>query len=403
MLDPDRIAFLQTESGAALLAEAAAAPGDLLARLTALRRLHAPDAAAAAVELLDLRRRAAARFSRADTMYLTAAGLEQATSEAVAYWRASRYPSGAVVADLCCGIGSDALALGARGPVLAIDRDLAACRCVAANARVYRVADQVSIACADVTRLRLRADAAFLDPSRRPDGRRTVQPESYAPPLDFAREVRAAIPDLCVKVSPGLSDDVFESLGARVEFVSERGECKEAALWFGELGPTAARSASVLPAGVSLCVENAPAPPVHEPLAWLYEPDPAVIRAHLIAEIAQRLGAALLDPRIAYLTADRRSETPFATAYGVIEWMPFNLRRLRERMRALGLRASVVKKRGVPFEPEQMRRRLPLEGDRDAVVVFARLRGDLIAVLCEQPARAADTVEASGKPFRAAG
>ena len=39
------------------------------------------------------------------------------------------------------------------------------------------------------------------------------------------------------------------------------------------------------------------------PRAYLYEPDGAVIRAHLVARLATRIDATLIDPQIAYLTA----------------------------------------------------------------------------------------------------
>src|SRR5439155_3197895 len=83
MLGAKQIAFLQTASGAELLAEAAAVTGELLARLTRLRLRHAADLASAAVELLELRARAAAKFSRADRMFFTAEGLEQSSGEIV--------------------------------------------------------------------------------------------------------------------------------------------------------------------------------------------------------------------------------------------------------------------------------------------------------------------------------
>ena len=385
MLDAERIVFLESQEGAGLLSEAASAPEDVLSRLNLLRARYSAGQAASAVQLLDLRRRAAHRFAHAGAMFFTRDGLEQATSEAVARWRAGRYPDGARVADLCCGVGSDTVALGERGPVFAFDRDMAACCCARANARVNGVGGRVAVACADVTRLRLCADAALLDPTRRRGDRRVSDPGLYAPPLDFAHEVRAAIPDLCVKVSPGLPDSVLNAFGARIEFVSERGECKEAALWFGGIGPSAVRSASLLPSGISVAAEDAEPPPLSEPLDWLLEPDPAIVRAHLVAEVAQRAGARLLDPRIAYLTSGRDPGTPLTTAYRVIDWMPFGLRRLRERMRALDLRASVVKKRGVPMDPETIRHALPSQGCRDAVVVLTRLRDAPIALLCELP------------------
>ena len=85
--------------------------GSRLALLTRLRKDLAPEKARQVAEQVDLRRRAAEKFTHADRMLFTARGLEQATDEVVADYKASRFPAGQRVADLCCGIGGDLIAL----------------------------------------------------------------------------------------------------------------------------------------------------------------------------------------------------------------------------------------------------------------------------------------------------
>src|SRR5579862_5428572 len=112
MITADTLRFLATDRGAELLAEAAAMPPDTLTRLTRLRRKWPAEMGAAAVEQLQLRERAAVKFKHAQAMLFTRQGLEQASGDAAAHWRAARFPQGATVLDLCCGIGGDAVALG---------------------------------------------------------------------------------------------------------------------------------------------------------------------------------------------------------------------------------------------------------------------------------------------------
>jgi hypothetical protein len=395
------LAFLRAAAGAELLREAADTPGSLPQRVARLRKRYSQELVSAALEQLSLRQRAAPKFPRASEMFFTPAGVEQASAEVVAAWRAARFPEGATVLDLCCGNGGDGLASAERGPVMAFDIDPATAWCAQTNARAIPHPDRMQVATADVTRLRLHGDAAFFDPSRRREGRRTRGGEGYLPPLDFTDEIRAAIPNVCVKVSPAIDDAELEALGARVEFVSLRGECKEAALWFGDIGPRSARSAAVLPVGATLQADlSAPPPAVSEPREWLYEPDPAVIRAHLIAEIAERLGASQLDPQIAYLTSDSPAESPFATAYRILEWMPFSLKRLDRRLREMGRRVYAVKRRGVPLEPEEIARTLRGAGDRDAVVVLTRVNDKPAAILCERADRQPAQTTESQKEHR---
>ena len=70
------------------------------------------DMVRAALTLSELRRKAAKKVSRADSMWFDRRGLEQSTSEAVARHKARRF-SGRVY-DFCTGIGSDAIALAAQ-------------------------------------------------------------------------------------------------------------------------------------------------------------------------------------------------------------------------------------------------------------------------------------------------
>jgi len=355
----------------------------MLARLVALRRHWPADLASAAIELLDLRARARPRFARAESLFLTRAGLEQASGDAPAAWRAARVPEGARILDLCCGIGGDSSALASRGPVFAFDLDPVHAWCAAANASACDALHPVHAACADVTRLRLRGDFAVFDPSRRPAGRRVRDAGDYSPPLAFALEVQRAVPRVVVKASPALPDPALDSLGGRVEFVSHRGECKEAVVWLGEWGPRARRSAAILPAGLVLEGRGTPPPALRPPGEWLLEPDSAVIRAGLVAEAAEVLDAAQMDGRIAYLTSDHPANSPLAASWRILEALPFGVSRIRSRLRALGSRAVAVKRRGAPIEPEELLARLPREGDRSLVVVVTRVAGRLSALLCE--------------------
>nr|BFE86270.1 hypothetical protein GCM10020093_088710 [Planobispora longispora] len=87
------------------------------------------------------------------------------------------------------------------------------------------------------------------------------------------------------------------------------GETTDAAT--GETAGGAGRRATMLPSGVTMAagpVElRAGAGPV---CRYLYEPDGAAIRAHLVAEVAALVGGHLLDPNIAYITSEAPAETP---------------------------------------------------------------------------------------------
>ena len=114
---------------------------------------------------------------------------------------------------------------------------------------------------------------------------------------------------------------------------------------------------------------------------YLYEPDDAVVRAHLIGDLARSIDGALLDATTAYLTSDRLVETPFARAFEVREVIPFSLKRLRSALRERDVGGVTIMKRGSAVDVEQLRRDLKLKGTTQAVVVLALMEGKHHAVV----------------------
>lgn len=170
--------------------EAAGKYADLssLAAGERLRAQFSPELAAAALTQVELRRRAKSKLSRADEMFFTRLGLEQATREVVARWRADRFrDSGAVtVWDLGCGLGSDAMALAAAGlDVVGVEADAETATYAAANLTL--VGGEVRQArIEDVT---VPADAAvFLDPARRSSTGRSWRLSDLSPSWDVVTQ-----------------------------------------------------------------------------------------------------------------------------------------------------------------------------------------------------------------------
>jgi SAM-dependent methyltransferase len=301
----------------------------------------------------------------------------------VATYRAERYRGFSRIADLGCSIGSDTLALSQIAPTIGLDRD--PLRLVMAQANARSLGSPAEFLHADLTsRLPFSSTpqlALFFDPSRRETGRRLFSVQQYHPPLEIIRDWLPHYPALGVKVSPGVHLNELRSYDCEVEFISLRGELKEAALWFGPL-KTVKRRATVLPGPHTLTPEvPEPTLPIDEPRGFLYEPDPAVIRAGLVRTLGARLNAAQLDPKIAYLTSDQKIEIPFARLWEVEDWMPFGLKKLRHYLRERNIGQVVVKKRGSAIQPEFLIRKLKLQGDHTRVLFLTQLRGRPIVVI----------------------
>jgi SAM-dependent methyltransferase len=384
----DLTTLLRSPEGVNALALAAEVTDlDPLAAVASVRaRGVAPELAAAALTQVELRRRAAAKFGpAAGRMFFTRAGLEQATRAVVADRRAARLAAAGVrtLADLGCGLGSDALAAARAGlSVYAVEADPHTAALAAANVAEAGLADLITVECADATTVDLAGfDAVFADPARRRAGRgRVFDPRSYSPPWDFVAALADRIPRTVLKLAPGIGHDLLPP-GAEGEWVSVGGDLVEAAFWCGPLA-SVPRRAVLLPSAVELTGSGVEAAPVGPVGAYLYDPDPAVVRAHLVAEFAAAVGGRLADPLIAYVFTDEPVDTPYARRLTVTDVLPFSLKRLRALLRERGVGRLEIRKRGSALEPEKLRRDLKLSGPAAASLVLTRLAGAPTAILC---------------------
>lgn len=371
--------LLLTPEGSALLDEVRDTdPARELAVATRLRREHPAELVSAALGQARLRQRAVAKFGAEDAgrMFFTPNGVEQSTRASVGAYRARRMAESGItsVADLCCGIGGDAIALARAGiRVLAVDRDPQTAAAARANAEALGLAGLVEVREADVTEVDTAGfDAVFVDPARRGGRGRIFDPEAYSPPLSWAVSAARRAPHAALKIAPGVPHEAVPE-DAEAEWISDGGDVKEAVLWFGT-EPGAVR-ATLLPGPRSLLSRGLPDPDVRPPGRYLYEPDGAVIRAHLVAEVTDQVGGGLLDATIAYVTGDTLRPTPYATAYEITDHLPFNVKRLKALLRERQVGTLTVKKRGSAVEPEELRRKVKPQGPHAATVFLTRVAG----------------------------
>ena len=389
MTDVVSLRRLLTPLGRQALEEAMARKpdeADFLPAFQALARRFPEEVARAAVDQAILRRKAASKFTSADQMYFTRVALEQSTAGAVARHRAQRFAGSSLIFDLGCGIGGDSLALARMAPVVAVDHRHLRLVLLAANAEVLDLKDRVMPLLMDINfpawRIPARA-SAFFDPDRRDLRRRIRRVTSYRPSIE---KVLAWLPDLhglAVKVSPAVDRKDIAQYDCEVEFVSLHGELKEATLWFAGFRSTGSR-ATLLPGPHTLLRGDENPVRICSPGAYLYEPDPAVLRAGLVRTLAHQLQAAQIDETIAYLTSDQLVDTPFARRFRVSEVLPFGLKRLRHRLRAMGVGRVTIKKRGSPVDVKDFARRLKLEGGDEAIVILTRAQSKPIMIIVEE-------------------
>lgn len=379
-------ALLSPEGQAALAMaeERSLSDRTLLSDLEALRKHFSAELASAAIETVQLRIHAASKFSRAAHMYFTREALEQATSEPVARHRAARFAEIGTsdIWDLCCSIGGDLIHLAQHATTTGIDLDPLRLHMARHNAEVYGVQEHVRLTQLDVTEWQPSGALVFCDPARRSEGRRARQPEDYHPPLSVVERWSSRSAGMGVKVAPGIDYTSLSWPAFEVEVISLGGDVKEAVLWTGQLR-RGERTATVLPQGATLTASDVGKIDVEPAHAYLYEPDGAVIRAHLVEQLAAQIGATKIDDEIAFLSTEQQISTPFARGFRIREVLPWHLKRLRHRLRELDIGKVVVKKRGSPIDPQVLERQLRLEGEGHAVIVLTHMQGKPVVIICD--------------------
>ena len=374
------------------------ANGNVLKLVNELRKAgHAPGLVSAVLSQSRLRAKAAGKFGEfAERMLFTEAGLEQATRLRVAALHAGRFAGlGAAlgraprVADLGCGIGGDAMALAAMDlSVVAVDADEVTATVASFNLAPFPNASALQANAESVDLADF--DAVWLDPARRTSGhsntKRLTRSEDYSPSLDFAYLLATTLP-LGMKLGPGHDRDQIP-VDAEAQWVSVDGQLVEMGLWFGALArPGIRRSALLLtPGGVQELTAGGDSEdaPVGSLGSYIYEPDGAVIRARLIGDLARSMGASMLSEGIAYLTNDLLAPTPFASAFRVLETLPFDEKKLRLALLERRIGTLVIKKRGVDVDPATLRTRLKLKGPEVATLILTRVAGHRVALLVER-------------------
>lgn len=383
------IQFLQSKTGRGILtrlAESDLSEANTLKLITTLRQDYDADQARAGLTQARLRQKAIPKFGEmASQMFFTPSALEQASDPLVRQYRAG-YCDGAIVVDVCCGIGTDAMALAETADsVLGLDIDPVRIAIATHNAQIMGLSN-LRFEVADVRDGILDGyDIAFFDPARRDDnGNRIYDVERYIPPLSLIRDWHSE--QIIVKLSPAVKHEQVASYDGGVEFVSVNGDLKEAILWLGA-GWRGAKATLLTDSGEAHHRQRTHIPdvPIAEPQGWLIESDASIIRAGLVQDVAESLNGRMLDETIAYFCADVHPESVWVRSWEIIDWMPFNLKRLKAYIREHNIGHLTIKKRGSPLTPEDLLKKLKPRGEVPRVLVLTRYQSQPVILVCKEP------------------
>lgn len=348
-------------------------------QVTRLRDRWGRETADWIASLAELQRKASEKFGPPGPgqshWVVTTRGLQQSSDAFSAAYKANRFPRGATIIDVCCGIGADAIALRQRGPLLAIDADPLIARMAAYNLQTadhLQTAYPAQVVAGFAERVLSvpddRRQQVFLhiDPDRRPGDRRATDPRRYRPALEDVLRWLSCCDGGVVKLAPAATVPLSLPLRCHREWISVGGSVRQQLLWTGKLAGAepAYHSATTLDAKhhhvtFTASPQQSGLKETPVPLRWVIDLDPAIRAAGLSVAFARQHGwFALCGPQGFFTTDSREVPSPLARAYEVLWSGPADVKTLKRVAAELKRSLLEIKVRGTEHDPDDLRRRL---------------------------------------------
>ena len=345
----------------------------------------------AMAEQLACRHKAAKKLptlSQYNLLY-TPLALEQASGERTAAYKASLL-SGKRAIDLSGGFGVDTMFLArVFQEVVYCERDPLLFAVVEHNLKVSGIAN-VQVKNGDSINLLAEYpddffDWIFVDPARREEGRRSIALDAASPDVVASHELLLRhAKRVCIKASPALEISGLKKLLPALHtiiVVSVDRECKEILLLL-ERGHSADGPVQVKAVCLNAYTEeinevaggHGEAPRVVGTAVkeYLYEPDPAIIKARLSAVLARDSGFEFVNKSVDYLTADRKIEAFPGRTFRVVECVLYKPKSFRAFLARHAITGASIQRRDFPLSAEELRKKYQLLESERAFLIFTK-------------------------------
>lgn len=385
----DDWAWLVSDEGRSTLAEVAAqtTPIDLVM----LQQLHSkigPARTRLVVQQAECRHKAGRKFANPSEMWFTEKGLEQASDEWIAGYKAERFAGCQQVADLCCGIGGDAMAICRMVPrVMALDIDPLHSKMADLNSQGRIHVCQQDVTTFDVAQV----DAWHMDPDRRTvaQANRTVSLYHCSPALEVIDRLLSINANAAIKLAPATVVPDHWAAAAQLEWIGRRRECLQLVAWFGSLRhESASRWATLVDdAGKAVSFAGDPHQQVdlaESPGQFIYEPHATVLASSLPGALAAEFGLQRLIPGGGYVTGNQAVTHPLLSAFEVMECLAYREKDVRQLLKKRRIGRLEVKKRNVEIDPNQLQNACRNFGDEAATLIVYRRQKKRMAVLAKR-------------------
>lgn len=380
------IDWLLGDEAAGYLRELAQLDEPIHRAIARLRKSLSADQSRQLVELAELRIRGRQKFAAADAMFFTRTGLEQSTDQWVAAYKARRFAGRESVADLCCGIGGDAVALATEGGmVTAVDFSSKLLIIAAANIQAH--GHTLSNAFQqDASDCRVEGfDAWHIDPDRRATGRRGTQLADHSPSQAAIEKLLERQADASIKLAPATQPPESWQAEMELEWISRGGECKQLVAWSGGLVTNVGeRRATALSRDGSMLATFASTTDgmceiCSAPGESIYESDAALSAAGLADAVARAYGLQRLGSGASYFTGPSGIQAPLMAEFVIEVQLPLRSKAIAAYVRDQQIGSLEMKQRGTQRDLPKLRKELRLKGEQRATLLLTKIGDSEVA------------------------
>ena len=336
----------------------------------------------ALASLIKLRRAAKNKFTKSEEMFFTTLSLEQATSERIAKYIAKRFKSNWTVTDLTCSLGGNAIFLAEQvKKVIAVDLSEEKINCAKENALAYGVDKKIEFIVGDAFLNINNSEAFFLDPARDREGDTKTRSFLNSSPslLDILPQLFAVTRNVAVKISPAFDYEELKTLPEEpeIEIISENNNCKVAMLWFGDFKTCKLRATGFKKEAFFSFINNEVVADFSLVKKYLYEPNKAISKAHLIDEVASEFSLAKRDYNLSFLTSDKlvsESDTNIFRKFEVLHYDKFSLKQFKLFLKNRKIDRAEIIVKNFKMTADDLRKRLKIKEGGESVIILATLQ-----------------------------
>lgn len=233
-------------------------------------------------------------------------------------------------------------------------------------------------------------DWIYLDPARRNDyGGKVFLLEQCTPNApEHLKLFNSKADHILIKTSPLLDLTAgIRELGkvAEIHIVSVNNEVKEL-LWVMHkriLSKPVIKTVNILKSEIQKFESpfdgNAPEAPLSLSKKYLYEPNPAVMKSGLFAEVSRQTGTFKLHANSHLYTSEGLTDFP-GRKFEILQEVPYSKKILKKE---LGIKRANITTRNFPRSVEEIRKELKLEDGGDHYLFFTtNLKNEKIVLIC---------------------